>query len=142
MQSQMPGIEQRAQSMTNELNSLYITIIAGTVGVLIFLIISLTSLAVSLAAIIIGSLGINNCPIQSSIPVWLIVTGVIGFVSFGLNVIRYLEIICKRWLGGTNDSYSGNPTLSRIIQFFSIILGTFSFVWMVAVSTNKIKYFF
>lgn len=141
MQSQTRDTGQIAKSMRDDLNSLYIKTLAGSIGVIIILVILLISLALPLAAIIVGSLRINNCPIQSMIPIWLIVVGVVGFIGLGFNVIRNLEIVCKRFFGDEDESYRGNATLGIIIRCVSTIISVFSLAWMIAVSTNRINYF-
>jgi hypothetical protein len=68
-----------AQSMTSHFNSLRNTIIA-IVNLLIFS-------ALPLAALFIGSLGINECLIQRMIPIWLTVVGATGVSICGIFIV-------------------------------------------------------
>jgi hypothetical protein len=79
---------QVVQSMKNQLNSLYAAIIAGGVAFVIIIVVLLIVSAIPLTALIIGSLKINNCTIQSMIPIWLIVIGVTGIAMLGLPIMQ------------------------------------------------------
>ncbi len=78
---------QVVQSMKSQLNSLYLTIIAGGVAAVIITIFLLFLSALPLTSLILGALKINNCPIQSMIPIWLIVGGVVGLIMIVPQII-------------------------------------------------------
>jgi len=63
---------------------------------------------------IIGSLKINNCTIQSMIPIWLVVTGVVGFVIDGLQITQ-VKIVSDF-----------NSTIKNITIINSVILSSFT----------------
>lgn len=68
-----------AQSMAKHFDSIHNTII-GIVVILVFI-------SLPLAALIVGSMRINECPIQRMIPIWLLVVGVIGVAAFVCLII-------------------------------------------------------
>jgi hypothetical protein len=74
--------------MKDQLNSLYAAIIVGSLAAVLIIVFLLCLSALPLTALIIGSLKINNCTIQSMIPIWLIVFGVTGIVAAGLQITQ------------------------------------------------------
>ena len=77
---------QVVQSMKDQLNSMYTKILAGTIYTVIIIVFLLFVSALPLTAIIIGSLKINNCTIQSMIPIWLIVGGATGLTMTSMQI--------------------------------------------------------
>ncbi len=88
MQSGKRNTGQVVQSMKDQLNSLYAAIIVGSLAAVLIIVFLLCLSALPLTALIIGSLKINNCTIQSMIPIWLIVFGVTGIVAAGLQITQ------------------------------------------------------
>jgi hypothetical protein len=73
-----------ARAMASQFDSLHKTII----GAVVLLIVS----ALPLAALVVGSLRINECVIQRMIPIWLLVVGAVGVIGCGtwITIVRFL----------------------------------------------------
>ncbi|XP_041664160.1 transmembrane protein 272-like [Cheilinus undulatus] len=82
--------------------------------VVIFFMRSIMCLATMIAAIVVGAMNLNTCPIQPYIPIYLIVFGVIN--------ILWLSMIFSKSKEGSN-----NRSTCLII-----LLDTFSLCWIIA----------
>lgn len=77
--------ENVAKKFANHFNSIHNTII-GIIVILVFV-------SLPLAALIVGGMRINECPIQRMIPIWLLVVGVIGVAAFGCLIISVETVL-------------------------------------------------
>ncbi|KAM8939266.1 transmembrane protein 272-like [Pelodytes ibericus] len=82
----------------------------GPLGSQIFTVLLWTAL--SIAMIIIGSMHVDNCPIEPKIPIYLIVAGVFHLLAFALSPLKLVA--------------------EKLAYAIEGVLGLFSFCWFIA----------
>lgn len=97
---------------------------AATGSVIYFVISFICSSALPLAGLIIGSIYLNECPIQKYIPVWLI-----GFGVYGLfyALISTFEKTYEFYRKKSDPEYKFNKLVA-----IKTIIGLFGFAWLIA----------
>ncbi len=138
------NIEILAQAMSNQLHATRSTIIVLTILITLY--------TVSLAALVIGAIRINNCPIQPMIPIWLIVDGATGVAGCTILTIlvkiffcdqhnkcisyKFLYLKCLSYICCEDKHYSKKKL--NLLMHFSIGTALFSmlfyFGWTIIVS--------
>ncbi len=107
----------KTSSGTVDLASKVLTILINTV---LFTVLMALALAIPIAMIIVGAVHVNDCPVQSLIPVYLIVSGCIHIVKTLLDLcVRY-----KRKRNGEDADLSFNA-YNSVSRIFACILLVF-----------------
>ncbi|CAF1107582.1 unnamed protein product [Adineta steineri] len=116
------GMEEKIQTLQQNFK-----VIAAFSGILLIL---------SLIQVIIGCLYKNNCPKNSYIPIYLIVTGILGIclaaVGVGLGCVwTYGSLPTMQMTDPTNIKTYCDKTVSNIAVVTTIISGIFSLVFII-----------
>lgn len=111
---------------------------------------------VPLAALIVGSIGVNQCPVQPMVPIWLLVVGVVGITGFSclivevrtvldvhvvLNSYEYCpyKLICKACCCYEKWKKDGNRPFIYSVGITVLSISLIYFGWLIAVSKSNTK---
>lgn len=76
----------------------------------------------SIVSLIFGIIHVHNCPIQSRIPVYLIVQGAVGLLIFIIHLFAFVYIL---WITKYKYFFIG------FVAFLTAFLGLFLFIWFI-----------
>ena len=92
------------------------------------------SVAIPITMVIIGSVFKENCPINSKIPIWLIVTGVFGCTSAVFHTVTNCYVLFKR-RKEPNYEAGKKSCISSVIEIFLFAWFICGNVWVYSVSS-------
>ena len=150
MDSARRDLGRKAHDMADHLDKMKNAIIA----VVVLLVLS----AVPLAALIVGSIGLNQCPIQPMVPIWLLVVGVVGIAGFSclivevriildvhvaLNFYEYYhcKLFCKACCFYEKWKKDQNRPFIYSVGITVLLISLFYCGWLIAVSESNTKLF-